>query len=310
MKVAIVSGCDANYYPLLVELIASIRQFSEADNCAICVLDAGLTAEQVEALREQAAEIEIPEWPKELSPDRVKGKDYLKACVCRPFIRDLFPGYDIYVWLDADTWVQDWSAIATFIEGAKAGDRIAVTNGADRAYSKPVRISWLGRWPAKVKNFYSANGKAPFGWAFAKRMVNEYVLSAGCFALHRDAPHWQRWQELVVQAAGKGKLFPAEQLALGHLVHIDGLKAELLPAYMHWLCVCPAMWDRERGAFVEPSQPHEVLGVLHLSGVDALRADRSATMQVQATDGTCIDLNLRFPGFDGGRVGVASPQRA
>lgn len=310
MRVAIVSGCDANYYPLLVELIASIRQFKTAESMDICVLDAGLSDTQIRELEAVASAVRSPAWPPALPASRVAGMDYLKACVCRPFIRDLFPGYDIYVWLDADTWVQDWKAIATLIEGAKSGDRIAVTNGADRAYGKPVRISWLGRWPIKVKNFYSSNGLKPFGRAFAKRMVNEYVLSAGFFALHRDAPHWSRWQELVVEAAMRGKLFPAEQLSLGRLVHVEGYKAELLPAYMHWLCVRPPLWDKESGLFVEPYQPHETLGVLHLSGVDAVRADRSATTPIAATDGSTVELNLRFPGFDGGRIATATPQRA
>ncbi|MCF8710085.1 hypothetical protein L3X40_19730, partial [Rhizorhapis sp. SPR117] len=50
MKTTIVTGCDANYYPLLQELIASIRQFPESNAVDICVIDAGLSREQVEAL--------------------------------------------------------------------------------------------------------------------------------------------------------------------------------------------------------------------------------------------------------------------
>ncbi|MGH6976466.1 MAG: hypothetical protein ACREED_05505 [Stellaceae bacterium] len=28
-----------------------------------------------------------------------------------PFLRRYFPGYDVYLWLDGDTWVQDAEAI-------------------------------------------------------------------------------------------------------------------------------------------------------------------------------------------------------
>ena len=45
-KNVIVSLADANYYPLLKELIHSIKRFKESENVAICVLDAGLTDEQ------------------------------------------------------------------------------------------------------------------------------------------------------------------------------------------------------------------------------------------------------------------------
>lgn len=310
MNTTIVTGCDANYYPLLQELIASIRQFPESNAVDICIIDAGLSHEQVEALSGSAAHVVSPEWPAAIPAGRTKGKDYLKACVCRPFIPKMFPGYDMYVWLDADTWVQRWSAIEMFIEAAKKGDRISLTSSADRAYTKPVRISWLGNWPIKVKNFYSSNGRKPFGNSFAKAMVAQYVLSAGCFALTADAPHWKRWQELVVEAATKGKLFPAEQLALGKLVHLEGYRAELLPAYTHWLCVCKPRWDAEQKLFVEPFMPHEPLGVLHLSGVDDLRADRTATTALETVTGDKVNLNYRFPGFDGGRLGRATPERA
>ncbi len=45
-KNVIVSLADANYFPLLDELINSIKRFKESDKVAICILDAGLTSEQ------------------------------------------------------------------------------------------------------------------------------------------------------------------------------------------------------------------------------------------------------------------------
>ena len=45
-KNVIVSLADANYFPLLNELIDSIKNFKESENTAICILDAGLTEGQ------------------------------------------------------------------------------------------------------------------------------------------------------------------------------------------------------------------------------------------------------------------------
>ena len=45
-KNVIVSLADANYFPLLEELIDSIKRFKQSESVAICVLDAGLTEEQ------------------------------------------------------------------------------------------------------------------------------------------------------------------------------------------------------------------------------------------------------------------------
>ena len=44
-KNVIVSLADSNYFPLLEELINSIKRFNESNNVAICILDAGLTKE-------------------------------------------------------------------------------------------------------------------------------------------------------------------------------------------------------------------------------------------------------------------------
>ena len=49
-KNVIVSLADANYFPLLDELINSIKRFKESSGVAICILDAGLTKEQKEKL--------------------------------------------------------------------------------------------------------------------------------------------------------------------------------------------------------------------------------------------------------------------
>ena len=47
-KKTIVTLSDSNYYPLLEELIHSIRKFKESENISICVLDAGLNSSQVD----------------------------------------------------------------------------------------------------------------------------------------------------------------------------------------------------------------------------------------------------------------------
>jgi len=49
-KNVIVSLADANYFPLLNELIDSIKQFQQSENVAICILDAGLEPKQKEEL--------------------------------------------------------------------------------------------------------------------------------------------------------------------------------------------------------------------------------------------------------------------
>ena len=56
-KNVIVSLADSNYFPLLDELINSIKRFKESEKIAICVLDAGLTQDQKDLLSKKVDEI-------------------------------------------------------------------------------------------------------------------------------------------------------------------------------------------------------------------------------------------------------------
>ena len=56
-KNVIVSLADSNYFPLLNELIDSIKRFKESSEVAICILDAGLSEDQKTELSSKVDEI-------------------------------------------------------------------------------------------------------------------------------------------------------------------------------------------------------------------------------------------------------------
>ena len=56
-KNVIVSLADSNYFPLLLELVESIQRFKESENVAICILDAGLSADKKDILTNKVDEI-------------------------------------------------------------------------------------------------------------------------------------------------------------------------------------------------------------------------------------------------------------
>ena len=124
-----VTGSDASYFPMLLEWIHSIRRFEQADDMDICVIDAGMTKEQLAVLKEKVSKIVKPDWPCDIPERKIRGREFLKSCVCRPFINQIFPGYDLYFWLDSDTWVQDWDGPDYFLQGARKG-HMSLTSSA------------------------------------------------------------------------------------------------------------------------------------------------------------------------------------
>lgn len=298
-KITFVSGCDSNYFPMQLEWIQSIRRFPESKDMDICLFDVGMTEEEIKTLEPLVTKIVKAEWPKKIPASRIKGREFFKACVNRPFIKDYFPAYDIYFWMDSDTWVQDWKAVELFLEGARRM-KMSVTGQSDRSYPKGMRVKWFFEWPWKVRGFYYTNAKKAFGIKTAQKLFPYHVILAGAFCLHHDAPHWEKWQELIIKALEKGKVFTAEQLTLGMMIHLEKLPVEIMPAYVHWLCEFKPLWDKARQIFVEPFLPHEPIGILHLSGYDKMRVDRSDTTEFEALDGSKpVELSYRYPYYDG-----------
>lgn len=292
-KITFVSSADHKYYPLLREWVESIRAFPQSKDMDICIMNAGMTAEQIEELRPLVTAIKDAEWPCPIPARKIRGREYLKACVARPFMMDYFPGYDLYFWMDADTWVQNWEAVELFLAGGRTR-KITLTGQVDRAYPKVIRVKWLGSWPWKVRGFYFSNARRAFGFKTAKALLPYHVLLAGAFCLHRDAPHWKRWQELVIQAVKRGKIFTAEQLALGVMCYLERYPFELLPGWCHWLCEFKPLWDEQKRQFVEPYLPRHPVGILHLSGFDEMRVDRQAVTSFATVAGGTVDQSYRY----------------
>jgi len=294
LKTALITSADNRYYPLLCELLASIRRHPQsASLTAIGVIDAGLTLDQRAALTKDGCAVVDGIWPIPLSKRRLAGRDFLKACVSRPFIPDLFPGFDTYIWLDADTWVQDWAAIDLLQAGA-AKSGLAVVPQVDRAYGKTMRLGWIGPFPFRPRSFYYSNARKAFDGKTARKLFPFPTINAGVFALTGNAPHWKRWQELIKQALQKGNVFTAEQLTMGMMIYLENYPAERLPSICNWLCDTKPTYDPTQKRFIEPYLPHHPLGILHLSGYDSMRVDKSVQTDIKYLDGTVHPMSLRY----------------
>jgi len=297
-KVAFVSSADKNYFPLLIEWVASLQRFPSLSGHDICIFDAGLEAGQCTKLEQMGCKIIAPDWPCKIPSWKIRGRNYLKSCVCRPFIPKIFPGYDLYIWLDCDTWLQTEEAVDLLIQGAQK-NALAIAPQVDRNMQRTMRVSWLGPFVKKVRSFYYSNARRAFSGKIARELCARPLLNAGVFALRGDAPHWNAWQELITKALKRGRVFTAEQLSLGVLIHLKGYKAEFLPFWCNWLCEIVPHWSEKDQAFVEPSLPHHPISVLHLCGFDEMRRDRSITEEIKTIDGNTITKTLRFPHLNG-----------
>ena len=295
-KNVIVSLADSNYFELLNELIDSIKRFDESKNVAICILDAGLTEDQKLKLSQKVDDIKSAEWDIKVSAFKVKGKEWLKSQVSRAFLPKYFPGYEKYLWIDADAWVNKWEALDLYFKGSNA-NKLAISTSADRSYGRVLRADWLIGSIAKVKSQNYKHAKSSgFSETVARKIALMPHLNIGVFCLNADAPHWVVWQKNLKQALSSGKIFGSEQVAMNIAIYVDDLEIEILPAYCNWTLIYRLKFDTVNNTLVEPYLPNHEIGIIHLAGKtsDVVRFNKNHLSEIKTLEGKIIKKSLRF----------------
>ena len=299
-KNAIVSLADSNYFPLLEELIDSIKRFKESENIAICILDAGLTHDQKEILIKKVDKIESAEWDIEVPEFKVKGKEWLKSQVSRAFLPKYFPSYEKYLWIDCDAWVNDWNSVELYFKASEGG-KLGITQTIGPGYKITSKVNWLFGKIAIIKsqNFKHAI-KSNIGYAKARKLAFAPHINIGVFSLEKNSRAWEIWQNNLSKTLKAGNIFGSEGLAINISVYIDDLETEFLPLNCNWLTsnLLPK-FDELNQTFVEPYLPNYKIGIMHLAagiwkdGKD-MRVDKSIKIEIQTLDNKKIIKSLRY----------------
>ena len=299
-KNVIVSLEDANYYPLLNELVDSIKRFKESENTAICILDAGLTEDQKQKLSNKVDEIKSAEWDIEVPGFKVRGKEWLKSQVSRAFLPKYFPNYEKYLWIDCDAWVNDWSCIELYLKACDNG-KLGITQTIGPGYKITSKVNWLFGKLAIIKsqNFKHAV-KSKIGFDKARKLAFAPHINIGVFSLEKNSNGWSSWQNNLSQTLKAGNIFGSEQLAINMSVYIDDLETEFLPHNCNWLVsnLLPKFNEKEK-SFVEPYLPNHKLGIIHLaSGIwDAdkdMRLHKEVKINIKTLENKILSKSLRF----------------
>ena len=299
-KNVIVSLADANYFPLLEELVNSIKRFKESENLAICILDAGLSQEQREKLSSRVDEIKPAKWDIEVSQFKVREKEWLKSQVSRAFLPKYFPSYEKYLWIDCDAWVNDWQTIELYFKACDNG-KLGITQTIGPGYKITSKVNWLFGKLAIIKsqNFKHAV-KSKIGYDKARKLAFAPHINIGVFSLEKNSEGWTIWQDNLTKTLKAGNIFGSEGLAINMSVYIDNLETEFLPLNCNWITsnLLPK-YDEKQKTFVEPYLPNYKIGIMHLAagiwkdGKD-MRVDKSVKIELETLDNRKITKSLRF----------------
>ena len=299
-KNVIVSLADANYFPLLDELVDSIKRFKQSEDVAICILDAGLKQDQRDSLSKKVDEIKNAEWDIEVPGYKVKGKEWLKSQVSRAFLPKYFPNYEKYLWIDCDAWVNDWSCVELYFKACDDG-KLGITQTIGPGYKITSKVNWLFGKLALIKsqNFKHAV-KSKISYADARKLAFAPHINIGVFSLEKDSKGWSTWQNNLEKTLKAGNIFGSEGLAINMSVYIDNLETEFLPLNCNWITsnLLPK-YDQKQSTFVEPYLPNYKIGIMHLAagiwkdGKD-MRVDKTIKIELETLDKNKIQKSLRY----------------
>ena len=299
-KNVIVSLADANYFPLLDELVDSIKRFKQSEDVAICILDAGLKQDQRDSLSKKVDEIKNAEWDIEVPGYKVKGKEWLKSQVSRAFLPKYFPKYEKYLWIDCDAWVNDWSCVELYFKACDDG-KLGITQTIGPGYKITSKVNWLFGKLALIKsqNFKHAV-KSKISYADARKLAFAPHINIGVFSLEKDSKGWSTWQNNLEKTLKAGNIFGSEGLAINMSVYIDNLETEFLPLNCNWITsnLLPK-YDQKQSTFVEPYLPNYKIGIMHLAagiwkdGKD-MRVDKTIKIELDTLDKNKILKSLRY----------------
>ncbi|WP_374442523.1 hypothetical protein [Stella sp.] len=287
----IVTGCDHAQFRLAWGLLRSLARSGIRTQYAIGFVDGGLHPRERAALAQVGVEVARAGWDFDFPARTVLERTAPGLCTLygKLHLRTLFPGHDVYVWLDADTWIQDAAAIPIIVDAARERG-LAGAYELDRAYfaSQMAPHVW-----SKYREWY---GHA-FGPATARTMELKPMFNVGVYGIAAGAPHWSVWEWLYragLAAQTEEQLpsvFMTDQLAINVAIHHHRLPVALLPATFNWLChLCPPMWDAEARRLVVPAPPWEPVRIVHLSG-----SSKRAPLVLRGRRGGRYGTALRYP---------------
>ena len=279
MRVLIVTAANDPFVSVVSGLFKSLHRLRPQLNFELACLDVGLNEVSRGLLSAYGVIFCIPGWDLPVRAETQLAQPHLRALTARPFLRDYFPGFDAYVWIDTDAWVQESFALDYLIRAIRDGAFCAVAECADAYKVGPEILGWRRRRWVQA-----------YGEEVLTRLPDPVYCNGGVFSLSDNSPFWGAWAHSFRQGLDHSEgLLCCDQSALNHALSQTEIPRRILGARFNWLChLAMPHWNAARQRFTEPHRPDAILGILHMSA-DTKRHDGSTQIAGAPSSG------LHFP---------------
>jgi hypothetical protein len=265
-----------------------------------CILDAGLTSDQIRIIEKKVYKITKANWDIKVPKYKTLGKEWLKSQVSRAFLPNYFPEFKKYLWIDCDAWVNNWSSIELYFDACADG-KLGITQTMGPGYRIMTNVKWLFGKLALIKSQNYKHAKSSgINESDARKIAFAPHLNIGVFSLEKNSSCWDIWQRNLEKTLAKGKIFGSEGLAINLSVYVDGAPVEFLPLYCNWISsnLLPK-YNLTKKTFVEPNLPNYEIGIMHLAAgiwIDKkdMRLYKDLKVQIETLQGDKVLKSLRY----------------
>lgn len=260
VRAILVVAADSAYFDYTRQLLDSLRDRGALSGCDLGFYDLGLSQAQREALERYDANIVVPGWDISfpLRDDYIRSRPWFRAMVARPFLPEYFPGYDCYLWIDSDAWVQDSHVIDDLVRWAQQQGCAAVPE-VDRSYVKfkdKPRI-----WEAERACYREC-----YNEEFASKLDYRPQVNTGVLAISAGSTVWNLWKKYLEIGMQNTPNRVVEQLAFNLALYDGNVPVSLLPATYNWIAgMSLPVYSTSRNVLVEPQPPYDRIKILHLT---------------------------------------------
>ena len=255
-RTIVVTGCDSAHYDLVADLLISLTDVGR-DGLAVGFVHIGDDA--VPAEIEAAVDCIVHVADNGFHANGLRGFR-LAYLAIKPRLPDFFPGYDTYVWLDGDTWVQNRAGLDQIVQSAPFAALCAHPE-LDPNYFRTTMPS------QRLLSLYGAL----YGEADAASHVPLPMFNTGVFAATAGSPLWSLWREALAEVHDRTIASPwlyfSDQVPMHRLIASGRLSVQPLRAVNNWLvhAAAPGLNTRSKRV-VAPTYPYEEINILHLTG--------------------------------------------
>jgi len=265
-KNVIVTGSDKKYYPFLKNLVNSLIKSNSLDICDLCILDVEDNSQYLEELDSKITKKKKANFNLNiLFKDR---QDWFKLLTERPFMKDYFPGYDKYIWMDADTEVLSNDGIKNIIDACEDKD-LAIAPEINESYvfkNSKFGIKKIFKSFYKISGWSFKNYRKYFSDRIGEDLFFKPLFNNGIFCLKSTSKIWDLWKTEYQGALNKAKTsygIKTDQLSLNKIIYENFEKISILDSTNNWLVSRSEKIKRINNDFFTPSFPNRKINILH-----------------------------------------------